>query len=447
MKKSLGILGLTAVIAGCSKGVPAESQAQGQPSQPESPPVNQPKDSSPSTGSQSATTSKPSATAQNTGAPISKSSQLTVETRSMPVNPTTAPPPESPKENLAAAPPRQGEKVAENYRFEIGLKTVEVEGVCKLTEDEAFCWKPDGEKNESLATELTNAIKSKTDTYSNTFQFKFMKKNRILVVKTITKPTKPGTNGMSSYSLGLMNENFGGSEMQEGWANGNSAFSSSNGSSFDQTQTERQVLTGAFKKETKTFPLRYQFTTNSMERKVIPFTKGQFTVDGNSYEIVSISDKPEAGQSNGMYMGGMQPGSKPPKYTYIKLQVVKITNPNTILNIYPADDSGAPYAGLNEKGEPISSEQMRKQREEENKKMMEASRAGKPYNYNGINRLNGMNYIQSITLDPAYNYGRSPTTGMSNFGINVEASKIKKLSVSISNRTVFVFVKIKLDAN
>ncbi len=448
MKKSLGILGLAAVIAGCSKGVPAESQAQGQSSQPESPQVNQPKDSSPTSGTPPVTSPKSSAPVRPNGAPTSNSSQLSVETRSMPVNPAIAPPPGKPKENPAAAPPRQGEKVAENFRFEVGLKTIEVEGVCKLTEEEAICWKPDGQKNDALATELTNAIKSKSDNYSNTFQFKFTKKNRILVVKTITKPMKPGGQGFTSYSLGLMNEYNGGSEMQEGWANGNSAFSGSNGSSFDQTQTERQVLTGAFSKETKTFPLRYQFTNNSNERKVIPFAKGQFTIEGNSYEIVSINDKPDAGQaSNGIYMGGMPPGSKPPKYTYLKIQVVKITNPYTILNLSPADDSGMPYAGLNEKGEPITTAELQRIREGENKKMMEAQRSGKPYNYDSMNRMNGMNHIQSINLDPSFNYGRDPSTGIFISAVNMDMSKIKKLSVGISKRTVFVFDKIKLDAN
>ena len=342
-----------------------------------------------------------------------------------------------------AAPPKPSEKVAGDYKIDMGPKTVEVEGICKLTEEEAICWKPDGHKSETLATELTNAIKSKADSYSNTFQFKFMKKNRILVLKTTSKPPKPGTS--MSYNNGLLNDYMGGSEMREGWSQNSGIFSMANGSSFDQTQTERQVLTGAFNKETKTFPLRYQFTNSSMERKTIPFAKGQFTIDGNTYDILSISDKPDP--SYQAYTGGMSPGAKQQKMTWLKVQAVKITNPNTILTLTPADDSGIPFAGLNDKGEPISADEMRKQQEADMKKMMEAQKAGKPYE--GIRRGGTMmnNYIQAIMLDPSGYNGMGRPSGQFSSQVNVDAPKIKKLSVSISHRTVYVFDKIKLDAN
>ena len=79
--------------------------------------------------------------------------------------------------------------------------------------------------------------------------------------------------------------------------------------------------------------------------------------------------------------------------------------------------------------------------------MMEAQRSGKPYNYDSMNRMNGMNHIQSINLDPSFTYGRDPSTGIFNSAVNMDMSKIKKLSVGISKRTVFVFDKIRLDAN
>ncbi|MEI8281281.1 MAG: hypothetical protein WCG75_02640 [Armatimonadota bacterium] len=448
MKNVLLLAGALTAIVGCSKGsASADLEGQGsklvQDNKPEpgGPPQVQadqnhvPANSNPS--------QKPNIPAGSVNGGHESASTLRVDSRPNPSNPGSNPRTEIPKENPNAAPPKQGEKVAENNRIEVGPKSVEVEGVCKLTEDSAVCWRPNGEKNETLAAELTSAIKSKADSYSNTFQFKFMKKNRILVIKTVTKPMKSGTDNMGSYSLGLMNDYSGMSEGREGWSNGNSAFSGSNGNGFDQTQTDRQVLTGAFNKETKTFPLRYQYTTLNRMPKVIPFSKGQFTIEGNTYEIVSVSDKPESGQPNNMmYGGGVQPGMKPPKYTYVKINVVKITNPYTILNLSPADDSGMPYSGLNANGEPISAAEMRKMQEEENKKMMEAQKSGKPYAYNGMGRGMG-NYIQSINLDPA----NDMRMGAMGRAINVDISKIKKLSVSISTRTVFVFDKIKLDAN
>ena len=347
--------------------------------------------------------------------------------------------PEQPKENSSAAPPRQGEKVASDFRIEMGQRTVEVEGVCKLTEDSAVCWKPNGDKNESLATELTNAIKAKTDNYSSNFQFKFLKKNRILVVKSTTKPDKPGTQSMN-YGYGLMNDNGGGYNGVEGWAQANNAFSNSNSTGFDQTQVVRQVLTGSFNKETKTFPLRYQFTNGTQEHQVIPFTKGEFTILGNTYEILSISAKPETGNSNQEMMRGGSGAinGRNQKNTFIKIQVVKITNPNLILTLTPADDTGKPFAGQNDKGEPVTAEEMRKQQGDQ--KAGNTLNNPRRSNYIGI-------YIQSFTLDPSIRYGSTEGPLFVNQSLNLEASKVKKLSVAISKRTVFVFDKIRLDAN
>ena len=346
---------------------------------------------------------------------------------------------EQPKDNPSAAPPRQGETVASDFRIEMGQRTVEVEGVCKLTEDSAICWKPNGDKNDLLATELTNAIKAKTDNYSSNFQFKFLKKNRILVVKSTTKPDKPGTQSMN-YGYGLMNDNGGGYNGVEGWAQGNNTFSNSNSTGFDQTQVVRQVLIGSFNKETKTFPLRYQFTNGAQEHQVIPFTKGEFTILGNTYEILSISAKPETGNSNQAMMRG-GPGAingRNQKNTFIKIQVVKITNPNLILTLTPADDTGKPFAGQNDKGEPVTAEEMRKQQADQ--KAGNTLNNPRRSNYIGI-------YIQSFALDPSIRYGASEGPLFVNQSLNLDASKVKKLSVAISIRSVFVFDKIKLDAN
>jgi hypothetical protein len=444
MKQSHFLIGAIAVVVGCSKDLSGEGQGSGNTSSRELKPFAQTGNSPPSV-TPPKSNPVPSAPKPNGESVTSITSrQLPVQTQPMRSNIPPHLNPEPPKENPAAAPPKPGETVANNFRIEMGNRAVEVEGVCKLTEDETVCWRPDGAKNEALATELTNAIRSKNDSYSNTFQFKFMKKNRILVLKSTVKPTKPGE--MYSQSYGLMNDSMMGMPDHEGWTNGNGAFSGSNGAGFDQVQTERQVLTGAFAKTTKTFPLRYQFTSSSQERKVIPFAKGQFSIEGNTYEIISISDKPDASDPRiNTYGMGRTPGGPVQKFCYLKIKTVKISNPNTMLSLTPADESGSPYAAMNEKGDPISSEEQRKKMEEANKKMMDAQRAGKPYDYNGMSR-NGMNgYVQSITLDPSYNFGPSQTPMVMPTMFNIEASKIKKIAINVSKRSVFVFDKIKLD--
>ena len=346
-----------------------------------------------------------------------------------------------PRVNPNAGPPKAGEQVATDGKIQVEGKTIEIEGVCKLTEEEAICWRPNGDKNEALATELTNAIKAKNDDYSSQFQFKFMKKNRILVLKTTTPPPKPGQGYSGGSSSMMMDNMYGGPGFVEGWNNNNSIFNQTSSTGFDQSRVERQVVSGAFNRETKTFPFRYQTTSYSQERESIPFKKGQFTIDGNTFEITSISDKSPGGTPT-QYFGG-QP-QLPQKMTFITIKAVKITNPNLIANLTPADDSGTPYGGLDDKGNPISSTEFQKIQQEEQKKMMERSRTGGAYPMHSMNRYMGSINLDMLRLSTMQNQGQG---GGNSFvqQVNVEASKIKKFSVNKSTRTIYVFDKIKLD--
>ncbi len=426
------------IVAGCKPA--AQESANSSPTpDPSIPPVasnNTP--TSPSTTPSS--TNQPSATNQprvatSAGVPGTTNSASFNQTR---VNPSSPP---VPRENPQAAPPKPGEQVVRDFKIQTPTQTVEVEGVCKLTEDEAICWKPSGQSNDDLAKELTNAIQSKTDSYGNSFQFRFKKKNRVLVLKTTTQPPKPGVAYDGGMNGSLMNQYFGGSEFSEGWTQGNSMFNGASSTGFDQARIERQVLTGAFNKETGSFPLRYQVTKYERNPQTsIPVKKGVFEAGGNTYEIVSISDKPS------------QPGYSEPssgmnapkqKFTYLTIKPVKINDPYSMVTLTPADDSGVPYGGLDENGNPISAADAAKKREEEQKKMMEASRSGQPYSGRSM-MMN--NYIRSAGLDPL-SVGRQGESVPHMLSINVEPSKLKKFSVTVQHRTVYVFDKIKLDKN
>lgn len=418
-----------AIITGCKKAdptptvssAPPQTEATNQPAgqnAPDSPTV-------PSTQSNSATPTSP-------GSPTSSAPSSSPRT-----NPST---PTTPKENPNAAPPKPGEQVASDFKIETPTQTIEVEGVCKLTEDEAVCWKPNGDSNDDLAKELTAAIESQANSYSNGFQFKFKKKNRILVLKTTTQPRKPGEDG-GSYNSGLMNQFGGGSEFTEGWTNNYSIFNGSNSTGFDQTRVERSVLTGAFNQQTTTFPLRYQITKYERTPSTsIAAQKGTIEVGGNTYEIVSMADKsPQPGYPQPNY----GPNSVKAKYTYITIKPIKINDPNAVVTLTPADDSGAVFGGLDADGSPISAAVAAKQREADQKKMMEAAQAGKPYM--GMQTMQN-SYIQPITLDPSnMDLPGSPPTRI--MVVNVAPSKFKKFSVNVQHRNVFVFDKVKLDKN
>lgn len=325
--------------------------------------------------------------------------------------------------------------MASDFKIETPTQTIEVEGVCKLTEDEAVCWKPSGDRNEELAKELTNAVESQANSYSNGFQFKFKKKNRILVLKTTTPPRKPGESG-GSYNSGVMQQHGGGPEFMEGWTNNYSIFNGSSSTGFDQTRVERSVMTGAFNPQTKTFPLRYQITKYEQSpSSSIVAKKGTLEVGGNTYEIISMSDK---APSPGYQPPSYGPNSVKAKFTFVTIKPIKINDPYAVVTLSPADESGAPYGGLDSDGNPMSAAAASKKREEDQKKMMEAARTGKAYS--GYQGFNG-NYIQPMTLDPS-NTGASFA-----MVVNVEPSKLKKFAVNVQRRSVFVFDKVKLDPN
>ncbi len=313
-------------------------------------------------------------------------------------------------------------------------QAIEIEGVCKLTEDEAICWKPNGDSNDDLAKELTTAIQSKADSYSNSFQFKFKKKNRILVVKTTSKPPKPGNN--SNAYANIMNQSGWGSESGEGWTSGNSIFSGASSTGFDQARIERQVFTGYFNKESKTFPLRFQLMTqeNRSASTSIEVKKGRFVVAGNTYEIVSISDKsPNPYPTYGM-------NNQKVKFSYITINPVDVKDPNVVVFLQPADESGQPYGGLDKEGNPITRAAAEKARQEQAQKMTEAAKSGKGYVSEGYQPSS---YVQSASIDPMNQRGVSTIR----LQFNVEPSKLKKIAISVQHRTVYVFDKIRLDKN
>lgn len=333
---------------------------------------------------------------------------------------------------MVAAPPQENERVADNYQIEMGGRQVEIEGICKLSEEGLSCWKPNGDKNPELEADFVATMNSRDDNYSNNFQFKFMKKNRVLILKSTVKP--PPSGQFSGIGYGLMYENYSGAK--EGWQSGGQYWRPRDASNPNDPQVERQMLVGSFKKDTKTFPLRYQFTESTSERVIAPFTKTEFTAGGNTYEIVSITDKPTAGV--GGYGGNPYPGNmKPPTYTYVGIKLVKVVNPNMLLYIFPADGNGKQYAGFDDKGNPVDSVQLQKIQIERQKKMKQDSKPGFPIG----GRMFPGNFIQPLSIDPSANYANGVFTG----SFNVASSKIKKIAISVNKRTVFVFDKIQLD--
>jgi len=107
--------------------------------------------------------------------------------------------------------PRSDETVSGIYKASDG-NIVEVEGVCKITEDSIVCWKPDGRPNEELAKKIKEGMeKSRPSGYSpsQSFSLQYGKKNRLVVLK-LTQPVNATGAHLDVRSIGSDSQGGGG---------------------------------------------------------------------------------------------------------------------------------------------------------------------------------------------------------------------------------------------
>jgi len=82
-----------------------------------------------------------------------------------------------------------------NLQFDSGSSTVEVIGVCKVTEEGASCWKPDGRPDK----ELSSAMESQLHSNMGPTTFRFKRKNRFVVVRETRKVSSDGPSAYIQY--------------------------------------------------------------------------------------------------------------------------------------------------------------------------------------------------------------------------------------------------------
>lgn len=421
MKKLLGYSCLVLTIAGCSKPASQKETPNDSNQAISSQTSNAPEsNNAPAATNISPTgTNKPEAPAKSPEKLPSSATPIQPSTQR--VRPRT--------ENPSARHPQKGENIATDYKISHGGRIVEVEGICKLTNDEAICWSPSGAKNEALATEITDAVKNRKYSFSRWRKSEAMKKNRILVLKSTTLSTQNGAPGFSGTSQVVYRTI--GADFTEGWELDHNFF---NDLAFGSPPTQRQILCGVFEKSTEDFPLRYSFKPHSIDNLVMDPKKGSFTLDGNTYNISSITDEVEMPAAYNL----KAQQRKFPKVTYVSIQPVTIKNPYSVVSISAADVKGNPFVFANGKGEPLTMPEFQKLQREANHKLMEQPKNGVPlvdsrFSYQDIGR---------ISLDPSQS-GRTLDVGQ----FRIEMSKIRKLALNVSRQTVYVFDKIRLDPN
>ena len=323
-----------------------------------------------------------------------------------------------------------GEHSAVNNIFETGSHRYELEGVCKLSEDSAVCWNPDGSQNKGLTDKLTEAIRNPVASNQSRYSVTFQKKTRfVFLKKTQIKPTGSGSDNGRIFQPGSYNGSF-----VEGWIENSSNLSASE-RGFNGGETTWSGVQGAFELGTKEFPLRYEFTSSPQKGTIRKLEPGKFEVDGNTFEIISISDHPKPTNS----VSGGRIATDDYRYiqrlpkTDIVVKVVSITNPFSTMAFELADDNGNAIQYVDEKENSVSSEVVSKwygQNQQNNAKEKQ-----KPFPY-----FNPGIYI----FDPKN--ANSPYLQALNYFF-VSKEKCKSILITTTRRDVYVFEHIKLDPN
>lgn len=308
-----------------------------------------------------------------------------------------------------------------DYVADLGDRKIEVEGVCSISEDRLSCWKPNGESNPALQSEFEKFLTEKKTDYVNQFRFAYNKKNRLLVLKT-TYSAKPQARVMIG-NTGLLQEQYSDSNSKNVWRSQN--YLSTPSGDPQVGRVEKRLLQGAFDTNLERTELPYFFNSPTQPRGAFPVKTGPISIDGNVYEILSIT--PREAQS---YMGKLR------KTTEFKIKLVKITDPDVILSLSPANVDGKQYVAYDSKNRLLLMEEYVKLLNEQNRQQM-SKRPGAGFGSIQQNMIYGMG------IDPRS--AVKPSTDVLTLHVNVELPKIKTLTISVTKRTTFDFGVISLD--
>lgn len=163
--------------------------------------------------------------------------------------------------------------------------TLQIEGVCKITEDEISCWKTDQTRNEDLEAMVRRNLED-PNRYGSRVQILYGKKNRLVVAKSTQSSHFGPSASMSIESLG---------ERQDSW----SPIDLNTMSSFEpgKPYIRYETRMGSFDKSVTETSLRIRLSEPAPGPAQLNASVGATTViDGNKITLLSIakgsSDEP-----------------------------------------------------------------------------------------------------------------------------------------------------------
>ncbi len=330
---------------------------------------------------------------------------------------------------------KTGETAVENYSVVVGNNRYEIDGVCKLSEDGAICWKPDGSSNPSLTYKINDAIHNPNYSTQRTFTVSLQMKRRTVIMKSTQ--VSQSQNGVDGGAVFRRNQND--NKFTEGWQEYSDTNFSANETGFNGEQINWHSIDGKFELATKEFPLRYEFTRSGSKPVIKKLEVGKFEVDGNVFEIVSITDHPkpkpnDASRLNGGSFNQFASISRPPEpKTDIAIKVVKINNPYSLATIQLADEKGQLIYFVDEKFNRVSFDVVNKWNATYNVYAPGKTPPKSPFIYAG-----------GYAFDQKYN----PQVGVTTPSVfYVPKEKCKNIMITSTEHDVYVFDHVKLDPN
>lgn len=336
----------------------------------------------------------------------------------------------------AALHVNQGETLVEHNSVVVGNNRFEIDGVCKLSEDGALCWKPDASPNPGLTEKINAAILSPIYANQRTFTVSLLKKQRTLIMKaTQVSQSQNGVDGGTVYRRNPNDNTF-----SEGWLEYSNTNFSANESGFNGGQTYWHSIDGKFELGTKEFSLQYEFTIRGTKPIIKDLEVGKIEVDGNVFEIVSITDhpkpKPRPNEDLIRFAGGYNPfpsAPQPEPKTDIAIKVVAINNPYSSMTIQLADEKGQLIYYVDDKFNPVSFDVVNKWNAKNNIYVPGKQPPKSPFIYAG-----------GYSFDQKYNSKVGVTTPSAFY---VPKEKCKRIMITSTKHDVYVFEHVKLDPN
>lgn len=332
------------------------------------------------------------------------------------------------KNYVDGLPPQLGEHLVKNNKLEVGPNTIEIEGVCKLSEDSARCWKPDGSTHKSLSEKITTAIQHSREGSPRYFNVALLKKRRILIVKQSIRDSN-----RSSYGYGqIFQDRLNSGGFNEGWQSYSNTNFSASEQGFDGSSTNWSTIEGTFSSTRTEYPLRYAYLNPPGKPITRPLEPGKFEVDGNVYEIVSKKDHVKSGKAiphQYPTYGAIDFEAEP--RTEVIFRVIAVTNPHSSIGIQPADAQGKAIQYSDENDGEISPEQYDKWVSDYYSLPQGTPKPKCPYHPVG-----------SFNFDPK-DYSPSPPDQTMYFYLGKD--KCVNMSIHFTKRDIYVFDKIKLD--